>query len=168
MEKLNKEIITRLNRIADEVKAGCGCGGSGVCSTGQDEINHCDVTNSSCPCAEVRALDFTLHKMAGSFQLQNERGYNIGVFGPICACGNKYEHDYALKKHCDNKNPDLTTHMHGSKLWIVHVMQVLGVWEEFKTWMIQDVGHSRYALMDICTDGEHLVPAAGAWLEGRG
>ena len=65
--------------------------------------------------------------------------------------------------HCDewldagDKNPDLTTHQHGSKLWITHALDVLGLLDEF-------LNDPFLTPMDLL-DGKLLVPAIGAWLE---
>jgi len=73
------------------------------------------------------------------------------------------------------------------KLWIVHVMQVLGVWEKFRTWMDkiyydiagamvgEDFDLPGYIIDffieherdNILTDGKLLVLAVEAWLKER-
>lgn len=119
-----------------------------------------------CPtCAEIRGLDLCWH--------ETDSGLHATMHTPH-KC-----------KHCGQKyldNPDLTTHMHGSKLWIVHAMQVLGLWDEFVEWhdlkcfaklrmkgdwCVADFSLRARASADILTDGKHLVDALHSFSRER-
>ena len=165
IDKLDhKEIITRLAAIAEEVKAGCGCGGSGKLW----EPGMAKDDTYSCPdCAEIRALDLCWHSC--------EKGTVDKRYMPeeIYYCDGCGKGPRTFKD--DWENPDLTTHMYGGKLWIVHCLEVLGEWNEFCNYLIRT--NSRHGLgysnpyvrkiIDITKDGEHLVPAIGAYLKER-
>ncbi len=184
----HQAIITELAKVRVEVKAGCKtCGGSGIVSTlcceRDEQWNECAICGGAgfaeTPCpdyAEVRALDLCWHSC--------EKGTIDKRYIPeeVYYCDGCGEGPRTFKD--DWGNPDLTTHMHGSKLWLVHVMQVLGVWDKF---MLQHFKQALYvkkfressnnvftvklggagAIYDILTDGEKLVLAVEAWLKER-
>lgn len=176
MSELNKQIITTLALVKEEVLAGCKCGGSGEERVYRDHLGIVDSVDPCPDCAEVRALDLPVPKHDLRYS------HPIGGIYWKCACGEEGYNHYKVKEHVNPEIPDLTTHMHGSKLFLVHVMQVLGVWEGFLWELNQKVleeefprasieGGNCYTLphvSKIIADGEHLVPVIGAWLKERG
>ena len=185
--KDHQAIITALAKVRVEVKANCKCGGKGKVTRFYEDttrVKHVDILRDKggefeyipCPdCAEVRALDLCWHR---------DRITGISPKYQAYTCDN-------CGKQTDYRkfNPDLTTEPYKidgepqGKLWIVHVMQVLGVWEGFVRW------HNKQSLYmvhapwgydysqrdeitplvsaDILTDGSKLVPAIEAYLKER-
>lgn len=169
----HQQIIIKLAGIRDGLVKGCKCGGSGRKKIARIDYARLFKENGfpltggmiadnipdtiPCPsCAELRGLELDKR-----------------------ACR---DFPYAQTKPCQNRPcetcdyfkpigpPDLTIHRQGSKLWIIHVMQVLGEWEGFVEWVWVDdyrrkLSH-KLETADILTDGEKLVPAISAYLEG--
>ncbi len=178
--EIDHKIVAALAAIQKAVVAGCKCEDVGLlqsenhcleCTQGPTDIvcsdKHDSLICDPCPdCAEVRALDLCWH--------EEGKDKETGRLTAFC----KHCHKFAGDPDWRNGHPDLTTHMHGSKLWIVHVMQVLGEWKKFVGHMndeidlacFNDPEHDCSCYMkvaDILTDGKDLVPAIGAYLEER-
>ena len=165
----HKAIITALAKVQGEVKANCKCGGS-------NRVQDCkcpsyyDCAEKCSDCAEVRAFD--LKWKCKWDKCVHWRDASIGVYAwERCILqGDKYIHDI---KDCTEGYPDLTTHMHGSKLWLTHVLEVLGLWEEFIYWqsdrLMANVDGRLYRMdfADILTDGKLLMPVVEAYLKER-
>ena len=203
--EMNQAIIAALAKVREEVKANCKCGGSGKFECGHpakcQTIEGCDhcignkckleeivkySTVRKCPdCAEVRALDLGPHEFAEKYEKEiplYEWASRETFHFVKCSCGRDF-HSQAWQNHIKETNPDLTTHMHGSKLYIVHVMQVLGMWESFAINLrikiaeeynpVKDEpneiskGKQQVQYADILTDGELLVPAIEVYLKER-
>ena len=160
----HKAIITALAKVQGEVKANCKCGGSNrvqdcKCPSYYDWAEKCS------DCAEVRALDLCWHSC--------EKGTIDKRYIPeeVYYCDGCGEGPRTFKD--DWGNPDLTTHMHGSKLWLTHVLEVLGLWEEFIYWqsdrLMANVDGRLYRMdfADILTDGKLLMPVVEAYLKER-
>lgn len=153
----HQQIISKLTWIRDGLVKGCECGGSGRITiktagihgvTGQ--ISHGEGEYACKKCKELRGLDFT----TVTIKLPNPQlcPHDISTTGcMINECENCLEEKYVA--------PDLTTHRYGSKLWIVTVLETLGLLDEF-------LNDPHLTPMDLL-DGELLVPAIGAYLEGR-
>ena len=163
----HKQIITDLAAIQKTVLDGCKCGGIGLELNPPNSLY--ENTGGACPdCAEVRALDLCWHE----WKISNEE---LDIYR--CVNCNRTSDEYGIRRY----HPDLTTHMHESKLWIVHVMQVLGEWDGFMLHVnpisptLSSQMGGAYQLStkeilkfaDILTDGEHLVPAIEAYLKER-
>ena len=140
----DQQIIQALAKVREGRLALCECGGKGYVRPDNTGLAPWDDEwrdKIPCPkCAPMRELELCWHES------MEKRMYTC--------------------KHCKAHpldqfpNPRLTTHQHGSKLWITHVLDVLGLLDEFLNcpWLTP---------MDLL-DGKLLVLAIGAWLEERG
>ena len=171
----DQDIITELAKVQREVKANCQCGGSGELKCMGETSDY-----DECPdCAEVRALDLCWHEWKNTGELVHPLSPNASLYKWKCTCGlsaASFDGPPQKAQLCDN--PDLTTHMEGSKLWIVHCLITLGEWEKFVGDMndgidlacFSDPEHDCKCYMkvaDILTSGELLVEAISSFLEQR-
>ena len=169
--EMSQAIIAALAKVRGEKVDNCKCRGSGkveckYChrigcecdkrhiTRAEDCCNYFEVGGLyyiSCPtCATIRELDFEIVYCL-----------HLGKESCHSTCGRYIE-------GCKGINvPDLTTHQEGSKLWLVHIMQVLGVWEEFVGWLCNRAWNRKERLTDTLTDSKLLVPAVEAWLKER-
>ncbi|KKM63633.1 hypothetical protein LCGC14_1509490 [marine sediment metagenome] len=156
----DRKIITALAKVRDEVKAGCKCGGSGEieaeitcpscgCNLFGKECEWCGPQAIPCPdCAEVRALDFNFDMSEGEPMVG---GTDLVTLS---------------EKEDLEPLPDLTTHMHGSKLWLMTVMETLGIWEDFSRKLFCS-SLNQDEVIGIFVDGKKLVPKIGSYLEQK-
>ena len=172
MALIDQQIIQALASIRDEGLAKCECGGKGVtwvCEScgvvggniyeekgledsdvicGKCKSDEVDLDHTDCPkCAPMRELELPDH-------------WHVMVPAGTSAFARQFTRCSICGLGEPTPNPDLTTHQHGSKLWIVHALDVLGLLDEFLNcpWLTP---------MDLL-DGKLLVSAIGAWLQERG
>ena len=178
---MSKQLVKLFQAEQTRKLAECECVGSGSTWTCEDPEHDTSYTAREkgygskcwlghklikilCPtCAEVRGLDLRIHefKRTGQTKKHADTVFEGWLCGWKCSCGKfLWTEGIMAPEHHNHDNPDLTTYQHGSKLWITHALHTPSVWDEFIS--------RQYTDADILTDGELLVPAIGAWLEGRG
>ncbi len=159
----HKQIVAALAAKQGELVAGCKCKGTNVNQDFEAMRDEVDIVlvgkDDTCEdCAEVRALDLCWHEwiliaLNVNFTKKTE-----------WSCEHCYKHVW---ENMQPTNPDLTTEPYKidgkpqGKLWITHIMQVLGEWDKF---IISLEGKP---ITSIVIDGKDLVPAIEAYLKER-
>jgi len=167
MENKDRKLIQAFQKYAQGLIQGCkGCDRDGWAIAegwGEGEGPDKKFPIKPCPtCAPIRGLEFYPDKKNSCPRVENFRANE--------PCSVKDECEY---KTCDapNANPDLTTKLHGTVWYVRHVMEVLGLWREFKHWFAH-LDWSRLNKItgehdpkDILTNGTDLRDAALAFME---
>lgn len=175
----DQQVIQALAKIRDERLPLCECGGSGEASSDENKFVPMEGT---CPkCLDMRGLELCWHEKWHYVDMVE----NNGSMWKCEQCGWEvlsYQDPNTIKY----ESPDLTTHPHGSKLWITHALQVLGVWDEFVEWNKKTlkwsytqlynkpgvyswffIHHHDELIADILTDGKLLIEAISSFLTQR-